>query len=123
MINIESRIGSVALNISCEIKSGKESKVFAKGLASEVYRTGASKVFGPKAHKRDEAYSPVLDADVVAALKLVLAENFDMVEIKSEQYVKPAKITVESVLASLSDEALQAALDARKNGAETEDIG
>lgn len=122
MIEITSNIGKVALKIRAAIKPGRENVVFAKGLGSDIYRAGASKVYGPKGHSRDEAYSPELDADVVSALKIVLAENFDDVEIESG--MKPeskAKITVESVLASLSDEALEAALAARKNGAKSED--
>lgn len=126
MINIKSSIGKVLLNIRADIKAGSEAKVMQKGLASEVYRTGASKVYGPKGHPRDEAYSPALQDDVVAALQLVLAENFENVEIEASQKPEGAKkITVESVLASLSEEALQAALDARKNGAKeaSVDIG
>lgn len=122
MINIETSIGKVSLVISGEIKKGREGIVHAKGMASDVYRAGASKVYGKKGHARDEAHSPALEADVVAATKLVLGENFENLTIVASKKADAApKITVESVLASLSEEALQAALDARKNGAKAEE--
>lgn len=127
MINIKTSIGKVSLVISGEIKKGREAIVHAKGMASDVYRAGASKVYGPKGHPRDEGYSPALEADVIAACNLVLGENFENLTIVASRKADAApKITVESVLASLSEEALEAALAARKNGAKSEkseDIG
>ena len=124
MIKIALNLGQVALGISAEIKKGREAEVLAKGMASEAYRASASKVYGPKGFERNAPYSSDLDLAMQNALKLVLGENFDNVEIQSSaRPAAKAKITVESVLASLSDEALQAALDARKNGKDEEDIG
>lgn len=115
MITIALNLGNVALKISGDIKAGREAEVYKLAMASDCYRASASKVFGPKGFARDAQFSNELDVAMRGALKLVLAENFDNVEIQSS--AKPAakaKITVESVLASLSDAALQAALEARK---------
>ena len=124
MIKIALNLGQVALVIQAQPKEGREAEVLAKGMASEAYRASASKVYGPKGFARDAQYSEDLDLAMQNALKLVLSENFDNIKIESNARPAPkAKITVESVLASLSDEALQAALDARKNGKDEEDIG
>lgn len=119
MIKIELNLGQVALKISADVKKESEQKVYALGMASEAYRASASKVFGPKGFARDAQYSPELDLAMRNALGKVLGEHFENVEIESS--AKPAgkaKITVESVLASLSEADLEAALAARKNGAE-----
>lgn len=128
MINIVTSIGKVSLAISGEIKQDRLATILSKGMASEVYRAGASKVYGKKGHARDEAYSPALEADVVAACNLVLGENFENLTIAASKKADAApKLTAESVLAALSDEALEAALAARKNGSKaveaSEDIG
>lgn len=111
------KLGAVALAISAEVNKASFDSVIAKGLASECYRAAASKVYGPKGHARDEAYSQSLAADVVKAIELVLNPLCSALEVSESKYIAPEKkaaLTVEDVLASLSDEQLTAALEARK---------
>lgn len=96
-MQIKTKLGSLALQISAEAKQDKADAIAALAAASLTYRAGGSALFGKKSgNSRDAAFSDKLAKDGIAAVEAALKPYFDGVKVEASAYVAPAKKSVEA---------------------------